>query len=130
MQRALGYVDPEPDDTAREAALDALESMSDAMSSGTDGGADGRERAATEVRDRVDRDAGGPARTIMTLQVNGEPKAVPAACTVSGLLSILGMQGGRVAVAVNRSVILRSERAEHALCEGDRVEILEAVGGG
>jgi sulfur carrier protein len=35
-----------------------------------------------------------------------------------------------VAVAVNRDVVPRSTFATHRLAEGDRVEILEAVGGG
>ena len=36
----------------------------------------------------------------------------------------------RIAVAVNRDVVPRSRLASHALAAGDRVEILEAVGGG
>jgi sulfur carrier protein len=43
---------------------------------------------------------------------------------------MLGMGGRRVAVAVNREVLLRSQLPGFELAEGDRVEILEAVGGG
>ena len=38
--------------------------------------------------------------------------------------------GKRVAVAVNRDVVLRSHYREVELRDGDRIEILEAVGGG
>ncbi|HEB89108.1 MAG TPA: sulfur carrier protein ThiS, partial [Deltaproteobacteria bacterium] len=38
--------------------------------------------------------------------------------------------GRRVAVAVNRQVVVRSRYDETELSEGDRIEILEAVGGG
>jgi sulfur carrier protein len=64
------------------------------------------------------------------LLVNGESRAVPAGCTVAGLVEILGLTGRRVAVAVNRDVIPRSAFEARRLLSGDRVEILEAVGGG
>ncbi len=46
------------------------------------------------------------------------------------LLDLLGVGGRRVAVAVNRSVVPCSVYDTHPLADGDRVEILEAVGGG
>jgi sulfur carrier protein len=49
---------------------------------------------------------------------------------VRELLALLGFEGARVAVAVNRSVVPRSRFDSHRLAGGDRVEILEAVGGG
>lgn len=83
----------------------------------------------------------------LKLQVNGETRSVTAPCTVAQLLEILQIAPAeeepsarrtgqeapprkRVAVAVNREVVLRSNYAEATLHEGDRVEILEAVGGG
>ena len=64
------------------------------------------------------------------LLVNGEARAVPEGCTVAGLLHRLGLDARRLAVAVNRDVVPRTRFAAHALSAGDRVEILEAVGGG
>jgi len=64
------------------------------------------------------------------VQVNGVARRVPAPHHVSQLLEMLGMADRRVAVAVNRQVLLRSQRSGFELAEGDRVEILEAVGGG
>jgi len=46
------------------------------------------------------------------------------------LLDDLGLTARRVAVAVNRDVVPRSTFTTHRLMAGDRVEILEAVGGG
>ena len=66
----------------------------------------------------------------LALQVNGEPHRVAAGCTVAELLTTLSLAGKRVAVAVNREVVPRSTFGSHALADGDRVEILEAVGGG
>jgi len=62
--------------------------------------------------------------------VNGESVELPDACTVEGLLSLLEMGGGRVAVALNREVVPRSRYASVTVAAGDRVEVLEAVGGG
>jgi len=49
---------------------------------------------------------------------------------VESLLRRLGFDRGRIAVAVNQDVVPRSCFATHPLATGDRVEILEAVGGG
>ena len=62
--------------------------------------------------------------------MNGAPHPLPEACDVRQLLALLGMEGRRVAVAVNRNVVPRSAYPSHRLAAGDRVEILEAVGGG
>ncbi|MEE2677742.1 MAG: sulfur carrier protein ThiS [Myxococcota bacterium] len=66
----------------------------------------------------------------LDLLVNGEPRAVPAGCTVAGLVMQLGLAHNRVAVAVNRDVVPRSAFPAQTLATGDHVEILEAVGGG
>jgi sulfur carrier protein len=68
--------------------------------------------------------------TGLRLLVNGEPRTVPGGCTVEGLVRELGLGGSRIAVAVNRAVVPRSTYQRHPLAAGDRVEILEAVGGG
>jgi sulfur carrier protein len=62
--------------------------------------------------------------------VNGAEREVPRDTSVRALLALLGVEGTRVAVAVNRSVVPRSAFDTHQLTAGDRIEILEAVGGG
>ena len=66
----------------------------------------------------------------LALLVNGEARTVPEGCTVEELLLRLGVDRRRIAVAVNRDVVPRARFATHPLGRGDRVEILEAVGGG
>jgi sulfur carrier protein len=66
----------------------------------------------------------------LVLDVNGESHSVSAPCSVAGLLEILELAGKRVAVAVNRDVVARSQYSDLSLASGDRIEILEAVGGG
>ena len=70
-----------------------------------------------------------PAADI-TIRVNGEPLAVPARCTLDELLERMGMAGQRVAVERNEDVVPRSEHATTGLQEGDRIEIIRAIGGG
>jgi sulfur carrier protein len=43
---------------------------------------------------------------------------------------MLGLEGRRIAIAVNRDIVPRSTFSNHQLSTGDQVEILEAVGGG
>jgi sulfur carrier protein len=66
----------------------------------------------------------------LTVTVNGERQAVPGGCTVRQLLGLLDLDGRRIAVAVNRDVVPRSSFETQQLANGDRIEILEAVGGG
>jgi sulfur carrier protein len=77
-------------------------------------------------------DIGGPEAEPdpVEILVNGEAREVPAGTTVNRLLVLLALEARRIAVAVNRSVVPRSEFDRRAVAAGDRVEILEAVGGG
>jgi thiamine biosynthesis protein ThiS len=70
------------------------------------------------------------AEPTQELLVNGEERRVPRGCSVSELVAVLGLESRRVAVAVNRDVVPRAAYAGRLLAPGDRVEILEAVGGG
>jgi sulfur carrier protein len=71
-----------------------------------------------------------PAAADLPVQVNGAPRRVPSGSSVALLLEELGLAGRKVAVAVNREVVPRAQLASRPLAAGDRVEILEAVGGG
>jgi sulfur carrier protein len=66
----------------------------------------------------------------MRLTVNGETQEIPEASSVAALLARLGLTAGRVAVEVNEDVVPRGTYETHALTAGDRVEIVNFVGGG
>lgn len=66
----------------------------------------------------------------IAIQVNGEAQPIAAGTSVAELVASLGLGDRRVAVAVNREVVRRGDYASARLAAGDRVEILEAVGGG
>ena len=75
-------------------------------------------------------DAQTPLEPVVELVVNGEPRSLPRGSTVAELVRSLGLEQRRIAVAVNRDVIPRSAFGARPLAAGDRIEILEAVGGG
>lgn len=66
----------------------------------------------------------------LSIRVNGEPRTVSEDASVADLIAQLGLAGRKLAVAVNRDVVPRAQHAERRFRAGDRVEILEAVGGG
>ena len=66
----------------------------------------------------------------LEILVNGEARRLAEGGTVADLVEALGLAGRKLAVAVNRAVVPRTRYAERELAAGDRVEILEAVGGG
>ncbi len=66
----------------------------------------------------------------MNIRLNGDRYPVDEGATVAALIHILALQGRRIAVEVNEEVIPRSQHAGHRLKEGDRVEVVHAIGGG
>ena len=66
----------------------------------------------------------------MRIQLNGESFELPDGQTVADLISSLDLAGRRVAVELNLDIVPRSQHAATALCEGDRVEVVHAIGGG
>ena len=65
----------------------------------------------------------------MRIQVNGDTREI-AARTVLGLVEELGFDVRKVAVERNLAIVPRSLHGETALAEGDRIELVQFVGGG
>lgn len=74
---------------------------------------------------RALRDNGG-----MDIVLNGDMLTLGEAPTILDLLQAQGLAERRVAVEVNGEIVPRGRHATHALREGDRVEIVHALGGG
>ena len=66
----------------------------------------------------------------MKLQINGEEREVAEGLTLSALVEQLGMKPDRVAVELNREIVSRQLWPETRLQSGDRLEIVQFVGGG
>ena len=66
----------------------------------------------------------------MKFELNGVPEQVEVVLSVQELLVRFDLMGRRVAVAINTQVVPRSRFAEVQIADGDRVEVIHAVGGG
>jgi sulfur carrier protein len=66
----------------------------------------------------------------MNIILNGEDKHLDQPITVSQLLTELGVAGKRVAVEVNLEIVPRSAHNDFKLNDADRVEVVQAIGGG
>ncbi len=65
----------------------------------------------------------------MRIEVNGQEKRTGAR-TIGELVAELGLDPRKVAIERNLEIVPRSLHAGTALTEGDRVEIVQFVGGG
>ena len=66
----------------------------------------------------------------MDILLNGTPRSLPTGATIATLLESERLAGRSVAVEVNGDIVPRGAHATHALVEGDRVEVVHALGGG
>ena len=65
----------------------------------------------------------------MRLQVNGDTRDVTA-LTLLALVEELGLDPRKVAVERNLEIVPRSLHADTVLEDGDRIELVQFVGGG
>lgn len=66
----------------------------------------------------------------IAVSVNGEARQLPPDTTVAELLARLAPAGRRIAVERNGAIVPRSMHGTTMLADGDRLEIVIAVGGG
>ncbi len=66
----------------------------------------------------------------MQITVNGETVEVVEGASLTALIEQLGLNPKKVAVERNLEIAPKSLYAEIALAEGDRIEIVQFVGGG
>ena len=64
------------------------------------------------------------------ITLNGSPREFPAPLTFDQLLRELALVGRRLAVERNGEIVPRSSFANASLADGDRIEVVIAVGGG
>ncbi len=67
---------------------------------------------------------------MITIIVNGAVRQLPQSISISDLIEDMGMTGKRVALERNGEIVPRSTFASQKLAEGDKLEIVVAVGGG
>jgi thiamine biosynthesis protein ThiS len=65
-----------------------------------------------------------------SIQLNGEPYSIERDSSLIALIQRLNLRRGRIAIELNQSVIPKAEWANISLQAGDKVEIVNFVGGG
>jgi thiamine biosynthesis protein ThiS len=66
----------------------------------------------------------------MEITLNGEEYRVDGEATVAGLLAALEIEPRKIAVERNLEIVPRSQYAATPVTAGDRIEIVQFVGGG
>ena len=66
----------------------------------------------------------------MEIIVNGEPRQIPDSLSAAQLIEEMGLAGQRLALEVNEHIVPKSQHPEYRFAAGDKVEIVNAIGGG
>jgi thiazole synthase len=66
----------------------------------------------------------------VSIRVNGNHRRVPEGITVAALALELGLEPTKVAVERNLEIVPKSQHAATPVAEGDRIEVVQFVGGG
>jgi sulfur carrier protein len=67
---------------------------------------------------------------VITVSINGTARQLPDSARVAALIEELGLTGKRIALERNGEIVPRSRFAAQHLADGDKLEIVIAVGGG
>jgi sulfur carrier protein len=67
---------------------------------------------------------------MITIIINGERREFAQPLVVAELIETLGLAGKRLAIERNGEIVPRSQFGAHAIADGDKLEIVVAVGGG
>ncbi len=67
---------------------------------------------------------------MISVFINGAPRQFEQSISVAALIQDMQLSGKRVALERNGEIVPRSRFAQTPLVDGDRLEIVVAVGGG
>jgi sulfur carrier protein len=71
-----------------------------------------------------------PTTAEFIIQLNGEPYALSGDASLVALIERLKLKRGRIAVEINQAVVPKADWESVELHPGDKVEIVNFVGGG
>ncbi|MBE9525476.1 MAG: sulfur carrier protein ThiS [Proteobacteria bacterium] len=66
----------------------------------------------------------------MEIFVNGKSRQVEESFSALQLLESMELVGKRLALEINEEIVPKSRHAEYLIAAGDKVEIVNAIGGG
>jgi len=67
---------------------------------------------------------------VITVSINGALRQLPDSFSVAALLEEMGLAGKRIALERNGEIVPRSTFTVQHLADGDKLEVVIAVGGG
>ena len=67
---------------------------------------------------------------MITVSINGATRQFSEPISVAALIEEMGLTGKRIALERNGKIVPRSTFATQQLADGDRLEVVVAVGGG
>ncbi len=67
---------------------------------------------------------------MITIILNGDNKQLDSGTSIAQLLETLDLSEKRLAVEINQQIIARSDFSNFTLSDQDKVEIVQAIGGG
>jgi len=67
---------------------------------------------------------------VITVNINGTKRQFPESISVASLIEEMELTGKRIALERNGEIVPRSSFATQKLVEGDKLEVVVAVGGG
>ncbi len=67
---------------------------------------------------------------VITVIVNGATRQIPDSTSVAALVEEMALAGKRIALERNGEIVPRSRFAAQQLADGDKLEVVVAVGGG
>jgi sulfur carrier protein len=66
----------------------------------------------------------------MNILLNGKDKSIDDELYLNTLIEQLELTGKRLAVEINREIIPKGEHSQYKIQDGDKIEIVFAIGGG
>ena len=67
---------------------------------------------------------------MITVSINGAARQFPDSTGIAALIEEMGLTGRRIALERNGEIVPRSRFAAQQLADGDKLEVVVAVGGG
>ena len=67
---------------------------------------------------------------MITISINGATRQLPDSTSVAALIEEMELTGKRIALERNGEIVPRSRFATQQLADGDKLEVVVAVGGG
>jgi len=67
---------------------------------------------------------------VITVSINGTARQLSDTTSVAALIEEMGLTGKRIALERNGEIVPRSLFAAQRLADGDKLEVVVAVGGG